>query len=93
MFLVKLVDQLHSSLVCFAVKYFLKNVFFIFRGNYISPHELPTFAQSPHKIEHSTTKDNHFPPFRQLKGLKQMVNESNDHHMLFYPHFLHNFPI
>jgi len=28
------------------------------------------------KIEHSTTKDNHFPPFRHLKGLKQTVNRS-----------------
>jgi hypothetical protein len=29
------------------------------------------------KIEHSTTKDNHFPPFYQLEGLKETVNESS----------------
>jgi hypothetical protein len=36
-----------------------------------SPHELPTRPK-----EHSTTKDNYFPPFRQLKGLKETVNGS-----------------
>jgi hypothetical protein len=28
------------------------------------------------QIEHSTTKDNHFSPFRQLEVLKETVNES-----------------
>jgi len=26
--------------------------------------------------QNSTTKDNHFPPFRQLEGLKEIVNGS-----------------
>jgi hypothetical protein len=44
---------------------------FTFRGNYFSPPwttkkcAMPPWTTNSTKIEHSTTKDNHFPPFRQ----------------------------
>jgi hypothetical protein len=74
----------------------LKLVFL--RGNYIFPPwttkkcAMPSQTTNSTKIEHSTTKDNHFPPFRQSKGLKQTVNGSRDRHTPFYPHFLPLFP-
>jgi hypothetical protein len=37
---------------------------------------MPPLTTNSTKIEHSTTKDNHFPPFRQLEGLKETVNGS-----------------
>jgi hypothetical protein len=49
---------------------------------------MPPWTTNSTKIEHSTTKDNHFPPIRQSKGLKQTVNGSRDHHTPFYLHFL-----
>jgi len=37
---------------------------------------MPPWTTNSTKIEHSTTKDNHFPPFCQLEGLKETVNGS-----------------
>jgi hypothetical protein len=37
---------------------------------------MPPWTTNSTKIEHSTTKDNHFLPFRQLEGLKETVNGS-----------------
>jgi hypothetical protein len=37
---------------------------------------MPPWTTNSTKIEHSTTKDNHFPPFYQLEGLKETVNGS-----------------
>jgi hypothetical protein len=37
---------------------------------------MPLWTTNSTKIEHSTTKDNHFSPFRQLEGLKETVNRS-----------------
>jgi hypothetical protein len=37
---------------------------------------MPPRTTNSTKIEHSTTKDNHFPPFCQSKRLKQTVNGS-----------------
>jgi hypothetical protein len=71
------------------VKYILE-----FRDNYIFFPWTTNFCAKPSqttnstKIEHQTTKNNHFSPFHQLKGLKQTVNGSRDRHMPFYRHFL-----
>jgi len=65
----------------------------MFRGNYLFPPwttkkcAMPPWTTNSTKIEHSTTKDNHFPPIRQSKGLKQTINESRDRHTPFYPYF------
>jgi hypothetical protein len=37
---------------------------------------MPPWITNSTKIEHSTTKDNHFSLFRQLEGLKETVNGS-----------------
>jgi hypothetical protein len=37
---------------------------------------MPPWTTNSTKIEHSTTKDNHFLPFCQLEGLKETVNGS-----------------
>jgi hypothetical protein len=37
---------------------------------------MPPWTTNSTKIEHLITKDNHFPPFRQLEGLKEIVNGS-----------------
>jgi hypothetical protein len=37
---------------------------------------MPPWTINSTKIEHSTTKDNHFPPFCQLEGLKETVKWS-----------------
>jgi hypothetical protein len=37
---------------------------------------MPPWATNSTKIEHSTTKDNHFSLFCQLEGLKETVNGS-----------------
>jgi hypothetical protein len=56
--------------------FFLTTKVGTFRGNYIFPHELPTFADTPSrttnltKIEHSTTTVTYFAPFRQSEWLK-----------------------
>jgi hypothetical protein len=60
------------------------------KSNYIFPMLTSNFWVKPSqtinstKIEHSTTKNNNFPPFRQSNGLKQTVNGSRDRHMPFY---------
>jgi hypothetical protein len=69
-------------------------IIFIFRGNYLFPPwttkkcAMPPWPTNSTKIEHSTTKDNPFPPFCQSKRLKQTVNGSSDHHTPFYLNFL-----
>jgi len=77
---------------------FLTKQIIIFWGNYLflpwttKKCVMPPWTTNSTKIEHSTTKYSHFPPFRQSKGLKQTINGSRDHHTPFYLHFLPLFP-
>jgi hypothetical protein len=57
-----------------------------FRGNYL----FPPWTTNSTKIEHSTTKDNNFPPFRQSHAVLPSFSSSfppmNYHHLPTYPH-------
>jgi hypothetical protein len=67
----------------------------IIRGNYLFPPwttkkcAMPPWTTNSIKIEHSTTKDNYFPPFRQSHAVLPSFSSSfppmNYHHLPLFP--------